>query len=191
MEAMETIKGRRTHLKFDTKPIEKKVIESLLECAVYAPNHLLTEPWRFYVLTGSKKNELAEQRRKARLATLEDPTSEKGIEAANQAYSFMADVPVVIAVTTQKSPDNPNREKEDYAAVSCAVQNMLLAAWDHGIGSYWGTGPLTKKPIAYEIIGANETEEEIVGFIFFGYPKEEPVLKERNYGEKTVWYWED
>ena len=191
MDTIATIKGRRTHKQFDTRPIDKQVIQSILECAVLAPNHRLTEPWRFYVLTGNKKNELAEQRRKARLAALEDPTSERGIETANQAYSFMADVPVVIAVTAQRSPDDLYREKEDYAAVSCAVQNMLLAAWDKGIGTYWGTGPLTKKPVAYEIIGADGAKEEIVGFIFFGYPKTEPELKPRTYEEKTVWYWEE
>lgn len=190
MELLEGLKTRRTIYKFQTKPIEKEIIEQILSCAVLAPNHKLTEPWHFYVLTGDIKNKLAEKRREIKLSTFEDPESEKAKMAGEQAYRFLADVPVMIAVTTKKS-DDKIREKEDYAAVSCAVQNMMLAAWNFGIGSYWGTGPLTRKEIAYQIIGADMDQEEIVGFIFFGYPVEVPKDKERKFEHKTTWYWEE
>ena len=50
MELEEAIRGRRTHKVFESEPVPREVVEQLLELARWAPNHFVTEPWRFRVL---------------------------------------------------------------------------------------------------------------------------------------------
>ena len=50
MDVFEAIAERRSVKEFTARELEREEIESLLEAVVWAPNHRLTEPWRFYVL---------------------------------------------------------------------------------------------------------------------------------------------
>jgi len=52
MDAITAINKRTSVRRFQPRPVARPVVEQLLECAVRAPNHKLTEPWRFAVLTG-------------------------------------------------------------------------------------------------------------------------------------------
>ena len=50
MEVTDAILTRRSVKIFkDIEPVKKEVVEELLEAATMAPNHRLTEPWRFFV----------------------------------------------------------------------------------------------------------------------------------------------
>lgn len=53
-----------------------------------------------------------------------------------------------LAVTCVKSAD-PVREREDYAACCCAIQNLYLLLWQRGIGLKWNTGRLVREPRFY------------------------------------------
>src|SRR6476469_1095783 len=50
MRASEALRGRRSIKRFADRPVTRREIETLLDAAVLAPNHHLTNPWRFYVL---------------------------------------------------------------------------------------------------------------------------------------------
>ena len=50
MELEQAIRSRRTHKAFAPEPVPRAVLEELLELARWAPNHNLTNPWRFRVL---------------------------------------------------------------------------------------------------------------------------------------------
>ena len=93
------------------------------------------------------------------------------------------DVPVIIAVTTKLSPDDSFREEEDYAATVCSLHNLVLSLWDLGIGSQWSTGGITRHKSTYEILGINEQEERIIGFLKIGYPKDIPKKEKKKVSE--------
>ncbi len=70
--------------------------------------------------------------------------------------------------------DDALRERENYAACCAAVQNLTLYLWKAGVGSKWTTGPITRDPRLFDIIGADFKAEFIVGMLWFGYPKITP-----------------
>jgi nitroreductase len=60
-EVIKLIKDRRTNLRIDPdRPVEPALIADLCDAAVWAPNHRLTEPWRFATLTGAARTALGE-----------------------------------------------------------------------------------------------------------------------------------
>lgn len=56
----EIIKGRRSIKKFQEKPVDIEEIIELLEVAKWAPNHKMTEPWRFLLYSGNGKEKFIE-----------------------------------------------------------------------------------------------------------------------------------
>ncbi|MFB4162540.1 nitroreductase [Alteribacillus sp. JSM 102045] len=186
MELTEGLLTRRTIHTFTDEPVDPSIIEKAIHCAVHAPNHKMTEPWHFYAITGKTKERLAKRRSQLKIEKFIDQDSERAKKAKEQAYNFMAELPWVIAVTAHRYSVDPVREKEDYAAASCAIQNFMLAAWDEGVGTKWATDQLVKDKKAREIINPGE-EEEIIGFLFMGYPKEIPKLKSRHEQDCMSW----
>ena len=80
-------------------------------------------------------------------------------------------------VVSQIISSDARQSKEDYAAVSCAIQNFSLALAAHGLGSKWSTGSMTRHQLAYDLSEIDQNKEEIVGFIWFGYPARVPSPK--------------
>ena len=93
----------------------------------------------------------------------------------------------MIAVTSKKTEDDSLREKEDYAATVCALQNLVLSLWENGVGSQWSTGSITRDEETYDILSIDSKTEEIIGFIKAGYPektrevRKKPVVDIVNY----------
>lgn len=183
---IEAIHSRASVKAFEAKPVPRETIERLLEAAVRAPNHRLTEPWRFYVLQGESKRRFAELRREHRAAKFDDPTAPEVERALEKAYDDVVRTPAVITVTAQVSDDRVRRE-EDYAATCCAIQNLLLAALSFGLGTYWRTGALIEDPRLLDLLGAS-SEERVVGAIYLGYPADAPKPRPRTpAAEVTRW----
>jgi nitroreductase len=70
-------------------------------------------------------------------------------------------------------------QREDYAACSAAIQNLMLYLWQADIGSKWTTGPITRDARFSEIIGFDPVSEFVVGLIWYGYPKLTPTQARR------------
>lgn len=186
MDLITAIKSRRTHHEFKPDPVDRSIIEACLEAAIWAPNHKLTEPWEFYVVSGAAKEQLARLRAQLKLSKHPDPASEQAQKSYRRAYTELATVPWAILVTMKVDPDE-NRRQEDYAATSCAIQNLMLTATSHGLGAYWGTGPLLNHPDAHRLLGVPEGRKG-VGMVFLGYPAEQPQPPRRTpWQEKTRW----
>lgn len=182
MDVFTAITGRRTIHQFQSRAVPREQIERCLEAAVWAPNHKLTEPWRFTVVEGETKERLARLRQKAVAAKWgEDLEGRRG----QKAYEQMARVPVVIVAAMERHED-PVRRQEDYAATACAIQNLQLAAWSQGIGVYWGTGPLMKHPELVEML-ALPSSQEVMGILFLGYPDKVPEVQRTPYAKVTRW----
>ncbi|WP_240375097.1 nitroreductase family protein [Bacillus piscicola] len=184
MKLIEGLLTRRTISTFSKETVDRSIIEKALHCAFRAPNHKNTEPWHFYILSGQSKEQLAKRRGALKAAKFEDG-DERGAIAKEKGYQFMVDLPWVAAVTTRRSPDDTVRDKEDYAAVSCAVQNFMLALWEEGVGTKWSTGGLVQDKEAIKLTGAAE-DEELVGFIFIGYPEGEPPKPKKRHEQECI-----
>jgi len=159
-------------------PPPDSIIFEAIDSARWAPNHRLTQPWRFYVVgpvTASAISEL-----NARLVE-----EEKGEYAAQVKLQRWLSMPAWLVVTCRRSPDE-QRFAEDYAATACAIQNLLLDLWSQGIGSKWGTGPVTRHAEFFKLIGADEESETVVGMFWYGYPAETPVTERLSVDEITV-----
>ncbi len=167
----DVIRSRRTINQFAPEPVPTEIVLEGLELAIWAPNHKLTQPWRFYLLG---------QETSQRIVNLNaDMVQEsKGPEAAQKKRERWSTIPGWLVVTYQRS-DDAIRDKEDYAAVCCAVQNLSLFLWDAGIGMKWTSGPVTRSDEIYEILNLDRKLEEIVGVMWYGYPTETPQMKRR------------
>lgn len=174
----EAIRGRRTINLFEPEPVGTAVLRDAIEIARWAPNHRLTEPWRFYLL-GPKTAE-----RMAELAGRID-TAAKGERAGEARRQRMLAIPGNFVVTSPLR-DDELLEREDYAACCCAVQNLMLYLWQRGVGVKWTTGAITRDQGFYELLGIDSSAERIVGLFWYGSPKIVPTQKRKDPEELTV-----
>ena len=163
MDLQEAIKNRRTIHSFNTTKVPEIVIERAIDAANHAPCHRLTFPWRFTSVGKMDRELLA-------ILALQLKFGIQKIESSVEAKinSKIMD-PSHLLVASQISTNDPKSKLEDYAACSCAIQNLLLSLAGDGVGSKWSTGKITSHQKTYEIIGIDPLVEEIIGFIWVGY----------------------
>lgn len=186
MNAIEAMQRRTSVRRFRPDPVPRDAVECLLDCAVRAPNHKLSEPWRFAVLTGSARDAFAEIRARHRLKRFTDPASAEAIAGADKVRREALGTPVFIVVMALVNPDEITRE-EDYAAVMMAIENLIIAAESLGLGTYLRTGGIMRDPALAELAGLVDGQR-IVGVLSLGYPAEpEPPRRRRPAAELTRW----
>lgn len=163
----ELITSRRTIHNFESdKYPDKAIIKEAITSACWAPNHHLTEPWHFYLLGKETVLDICNLNKELLIET-------KGVDAAEKKYQRWMTIPGWLVVSCQKS-DDEIRYLEDYAACSCAIQNLMLVLWEQGIGTKWSTGPVTKDERFYDLVWVNKDMEKIMGLIWYGYPADTP-----------------
>jgi nitroreductase len=165
-EFAEVLRGRRTIELFLQTPVPDALVHEAIETATWAPNHRVTEPWRFYLLGEETKQKSLDLCR-------EIVAARKGEKAADFKRQSWSEKPGWLVVTCTRS-DDELLQKEDYAACSVAVQNFMLHLWKAGVGCKWTTGDITREPRFLDIIGVDESEAFVVGLIWYGYPKLTP-----------------
>jgi len=184
MHASEAIRERRSIKRFTSRPVSREEIETLLAAATLAPNHRLTQPWRFYVLGPEARYAygLALGERKAR--KLEDPAAATAMrETVAQEHRAL---PCMIAVAVVDN-DNPEIRDEDYAAAMMAVQNIALAAVELGLGTHIKTGGVMGDAAARAAAGVKDNER-IVAIVNLGEPADVPPPKKRESASSfTTW----
>ncbi len=189
MEVTRAIETRRSVGRVKQDPVSSEIVEGILESAVHAPNHRMTEPWRFHVFVGKGRGELARARAEcARLMAEAEGEEEETISgrlSRERKKAFRA--PVVIAVVSKEGRDEVET-LENYAACSAAVQNMQLTAHSLGLATIWRTGPSAYHPYMHGFLGL-EGKDEVVAFLYLGYGdvderprRREPVSK------RTTWH---
>ena len=186
MDAITAIKQRTSVRRYRSDSILRDVVEQLLECAVRAPNHKLTQPWRFAVITGAAKTRYAEIRGRHRLKRFAEPASPEAAAAAEKVRREAMETPLHIVAMAAVSPDEITRE-EDYAATMMAIANLMIAAESLGLGTYLKTGGVMQDPELTELAGMPENFR-VVGLISLGYPAEqEPPRRRKPAAELTRW----
>jgi len=166
LDVIEALRERRSIGKLDGDVSEADLRE-LIEFATWAPNHKLSEPWRFTVLRGAARERFGALW--AELAGREtDLTGEQRDEFLRRTAFKPMRAPVIVAVSVRTN-EQPVRAVEDFAAASAAVQNMLLGAHAKGLGAIWRTGEVAYWDEVKTFLGIDPTDR-IVGFVYVGRP---------------------
>ena len=175
MDVSEAISTRRSIKRFTSRTVTRDEIETLLAAAVTAPNHRLSQPWRFYVLGPEARHAygLALGDRKAR--KVEDPAAARALRDSVAAEHRALPAMLVVAVADH---ENPEIREEDYAATMMAIENLALAAVALGLGTHLKTGAVMSDPAARAAAGVN-AHERIVAIVNLGEPAEIPPAKPR------------
>ena len=171
MEIEKAIRTRRTHKAFGPREVPRGLLDELFELARWAPNHHLTNPWRFRVLGPHTREALME------LAEAEQAG----------AAAKLARAPTLVAVTAMPAGESPAKDREDLLATAVAAYVVLLGAHARGLAGYWRTVPLLEGAQARALLGIS-AEELVVGLLYLGEPVQEQRTPEREPSENVVSY---
>jgi nitroreductase len=166
------ISRRTIHNFIPDKIPDNALIKEAIKIACWAPNHHLTEPWRFYLLGKETICNICELNKAMMVST-------KGVDSAEEKYRRWLDIPGWLIVTCQRSEDDI-LYREDYAACCCVIQNLMLYLWSNGVGTKWSTGAVTQDDRCYDITWIDRKSENIIGLIWYGYPAETPKTLRKN-----------
>jgi nitroreductase len=158
MELEDAIRSRRTHKAFGPQRVARDELDELLALARWAPNHQLTNPWRFRVIGPE---------------ALERLKAAAGPEAAPK----LDRAPTLVVATAMRSED-PVEDQEDLLATACAVYAVLLAAHGRGLAGYWRTPEVLRTREGLAAVGVPDTER-FVALIHLGWPRQEKQPPER------------
>ena len=154
---------------FSDEVIPDNIIENMLENANWAPNHGITEPWRFTVFTGEGIKKLAT----FQSSLYKEKSTQEGSFDEGK-FKKLAEKPLkcshIISIGMQRPETEKFPEVEEIEAVACAVQNMYLTAAAYGVGCYWGSGGVTYWPEAKAFFNLGE-RDKLLGFLYCGMPR--------------------
>jgi nitroreductase len=158
VELEEAIRTRRTHKAYGPDPVDRVLLDEILDLARWAPNHHLTNPWRFRVLGPGALERLKEA---------------AGPEAAGK----LDRAPTLVAVSVVQTGD-PVADEEDLCAGACAAYIVLLAAHGRGLAGYWRTPAVLRTAEGRAALGIGE-DERAIGLLHLGPGRQEQRPPER------------
>jgi nitroreductase len=158
VELEDAIRTRRTHKVYGAEPVPRETLEELLELARWAPNHNLTNPWRFRVVGAQA------------LAALK--------EAAGPEAAAKLDRAPTLVVASQVRAADEVQDEEDLCAVAVAISYVLLGAHARGLAAYWRTPAVLRAPEGRAAVGV-PANERVLGLIHLGPPRQDKEAPER------------
>lgn len=171
------IRARRTHKNYAGSPLTTASVRELLDLAVLAPNHRMSQPWRYAVLDQAAIAALA-----AWLPTQPDivafPDPAKGAAKLAKLLERLPSLGAMVQMTCIRDAD-PGHHLEDLLACGAAVQNLLLAAEARGLASFWSTNAALGHPQTLRRYGADPAREIFVASLWLGGRVETPVAPPR------------
>lgn len=186
METMETILQRRSIRKYSTKEIPQEIIRKVINAASKAPSAKNRQPWRFVIVTTKEKAAMIDAMREG----IENeksgngllPNSTNFISGAEYTMEIMKQAPITVMVLNTNKLTGPVTKEDmfceiaDIQSIGAAIQNMLLAATDLGLGSLW----ICDIFFAYEqLTNWLDTDNQLVAAVSLGYPAEKPFPRPR------------
>jgi nitroreductase len=153
----DAVRTRRTHKLFGPRAVDRAVLDELFDLARWAPNHHLTQPWRFRVVGP------------AALAALKAATDDGGAKLDR--------APTLVVATVRQSGD-PLADQEDVCAGACACYIVLLGAHARGLAGYWRTPAVLRTEAGRAAVGV-PADERVLGLLHLGYPVREQAPPER------------
>ena len=160
MELDDAIRTRRTHKVYANEPVDRETLDELFELARWAPNHKLTNPWRFRVVGPQALARLKE--------ATGDPVAAAKLDRA----------PTLVAVSATQATGDPLLDEEDVLATACAAYAVLLAAHARGLAGYWRTPAVLRTPAGRAALQIGN-DERTLALLHLGYPRQEQRVPER------------
>jgi nitroreductase len=183
MNTLEAIHARHSVGRVDNAPVPRSQIAQLLDAAVQAPNHYKVRPWRFVVVSGTARLGLGQ----AMVKALRRKHPELDAAAWEREAAKPLRAPLIFAVGVDRPEDPRVIEIENVCAVAAACENILLAATDLGLASYWRTGEAARDPEVKEFLGFR-AEQDLIAFLYIGKPVGPPDATPRlGFEDRTVW----
>jgi nitroreductase len=165
MDVETAIRTRRTHKAYRPEQVPRDTLDELLELARWAPNHHLTNPWRFRVVGPQARERLKHA---------------AGTEAATKL-----DRAPTLVVCSCKLTGDPVQDEEDLHAAGIAAYIVLLAAHARGLAGYWRTPEVLRTDEGRAAVGLPD-DERFVSLIHLGDPVQEQRPPEREPAENVV-----
>jgi nitroreductase len=182
--AEEAIRARVSVKDYLSEPVPRETIERLLELAVLAPNHRMTQPLEFRVLGDVAKRAYAEALAARKTARIDDAST--AVAVREKLLTRTIAVPAMIGVLVALDED-PEIREEDYATAFMAIQNLALAAVEMGLGTHIKTGAVMDEPGLREALEVGDARR-LAAIVFLGDPAELPSPKPRDpAAERTRW----
>jgi nitroreductase len=167
LELEEAIRTRRTHKAYGAQPVDRALLDELLDLARWAPNHHLTNPWRFRVLGPQAL---------ARLKEAAGPDAAGKLDRA----------PTLVAVSVVQTGD-PVADEEDLCAAACAAYIVLLAAHGRGLAGYWRTPAVLRTAEGRAALEIGD-DEHAIGLLHLGPARQEQRPPDRAPAQDVIAY---
>ena len=193
MNIMEAIENRGSIRKFAGKNIDNDIIKNILKAGINAPSPKNTQPWKFVVIKESKAQlikiiEKGFENIKSDFGLLID--EKNFLSSAEATLEIIKEAPVIIfVINTANKQESGNTKVKKFVemasilSIGAAVENMLLASLEYGIGCLWaGDIYYTVKEIGEWL----QTDRQIAAAIALGYPDESPPAKIRKTLDELV-----
>jgi nitroreductase len=174
VDVEKAIRSRRTIKAFEPRPLERETLTELLELARWAPNHHLTNPWRFRVIGPRTLERLKQEAGKLAAGEAGDADA---AEVARAAAAKLDRAPTLVVCSVVRSED-PVQMEEDRHAAAVAAYIVLLAAHGRGLAGYWRTPGVLRTQAGREAVGLG-AGEEFVGLLHLGRAEQEAEAPER------------
>lgn len=197
MDILELIKNRKTIRKYKDKPIPREILDKIIEAGIWGPSvpsFLRIQPWKFIVIIN--KNTI---RQIVELLLEKSRQSPTGVNIMlSSASRIIGNADTIILVYNSRELEKiKERYKDLYSkfakiiktaqlsAISAAIQNMILAAEDFGIGSCWLDTPLFCKKELKKFL---KVKEDLAAVLTLGYPDEKGNRSPRKPFSEAVKY---
>jgi nitroreductase len=182
------IRNRRTVKPADMngKIIEKEKISQLLEMADWAPTHGRTEPWRFVVYEKAARQSFCKDHAELYKNNTEPEKFNQG--KYDKLVQIGDTVSHIILVYMKRTQGHAVPAIEELAAVSAAIQNILLGTAASGISVLWSTGGMTHHPAMKTYLNLT-TEDQVMGILYLGYSDLPLPEGKRNFPLETKIDW--
>ena len=190
MNTLDAISARRSIRKFKADPVPAELLQTIFKAALQAPSAKNKQPWRWVVVSGDRRKDMVRLMREG-LAKMKAAGHSTG--SAQWSVKIMEQAPVTAFVFSASglSPWQPHSVEQmidavvDVQSVGAAIQNLLLAAQDQGLGSLW----ICDVFYAYdELCGLLGTAGQLVAAVSLGYADEAPAARPRKpMGEMVRW----
>jgi nitroreductase len=178
---------RRNVKEFTADPVSRETLERLFAAAIWAPNHRMTEPTRFFAIPEDSpmRTRIAEAAWQSAYDEAANPNPEQKRRSADGKRDRVLHAPAMVYVYSLDG-ENDEITRENYATACCAVQNMALAAVAEGLCMDWSTGGLTRIPGLAAMLGADEAWT-MVGVVCLGKAAALPTAERTPHSEVVTW----
>jgi nitroreductase len=185
----ELIKERRSIRKYKKDPVPRELVEKIIEAGTWAPSGKNFQNWRFFVVTGKKREEYLKFSQKSWLGIkdyLQKKLKPSLYEFTERFFYTLGDAPVIVFCYTKNDPNE--RYLTSVGGVYMAVQNMILTAQAHGLGTCPMGAPLEIKDDVNAFIGKDRVESlELLCGLTIGWPDHSPPAAPRQTDGRVTW----